>query len=168
MRFPFDKRFRPGTRTSHDYNHHRRMARRQRDRSETSKSTSGPAELQGDPDESHWDGIDGNGAITGVAPAADEPPPEKMGARLLKLHRDEAPVEIFVDASRTKKAKFVPSRSIDGRTRPANGQIGAMFVWTFEGRPVALGGVFSNPEAGRRVIMHEFHALGPLRIVPGN
>ncbi len=26
------------------------------------------------------------------------------------------------------------------------------------------GGVFSNPEAGRRVIMHEFHALGPDRI----
>ena len=46
----------------------------------------------------------------------------------------------------------------------ANGQTGAMFVWTFEGRPVALGGVFSNPEAGRRVIMHEFHALGPLQI----
>ena len=51
-------------------------------------------------------------------------------------------------------------------TNPAGGGRGhgAMFVWTFEGRPVALGGVFSNPDSGRRVIMHEFHALGPLRI----
>ena len=31
---------------------------------------------------------------------------------------------------------------------------------------MALGGVFSNPEEGRRVIMHEFHALGPLRLFP--
>ena len=48
----------------------------------------------------------------------------------------------------------------------ANGQSGAMFVWTFGGRPVALGGVFSNPEGGRRVIMHEFHALGRLQLYP--
>ncbi len=104
--------------------------------------------------------------LTGAALAADEPAPEKMAARLLKLHRDEARRwDIFVDAMRTKKAMFVsePVYRWTNASR-ANGQTGAMFVWTFEGRPVALGGVFSNPEAGRRVIMHEFHALGPLRI----
>jgi hypothetical protein len=106
--------------------------------------------------------------LTGVARAADEPPTEKIDAKLLALHRDEAKRwEIFVDAARTKKAEFVsdPVYRWTNASR-ANGQSGAMFVWTFGGRPVALGGVFSNPEGGRRVIMHEFHALGPLRLFP--
>ena len=106
--------------------------------------------------------------LTGVARAADEPATEKIDARLLAIHRNEAKRwEIFVDAARTKKADFVsePVYRWTNASR-ANGQIGAMFVWTFEGRPVALGGVFSNPEGGRRIIMHEFHALGPLRLFP--
>ena len=104
--------------------------------------------------------------LTGAALAADEPAPEKIDAKLLNLHRDEARRwEIYVDALRTKKAEFVPEPVYRWTNASrGNGQTGAMFVWTFEGRPVALGGVFSNPEAGRRVIMHEFHALGPLRI----
>jgi hypothetical protein len=104
--------------------------------------------------------------LTGAALAADDPAPEKVAARLLKLHRDDATRwEIFVDAQRTNKAEFVPEPVYRWTNASrANGQIGAMFVWMFEGRPVALGGVFSNPEGGRRVIMHEFHALGPLQI----
>ena len=35
-----------------------------------------------------------------------------------------------------------------------------MFVWVEAGRPVVIGGVFSNPENDRRAIMHEFHAAG--------
>jgi len=106
--------------------------------------------------------------LSGVARAADDPVPEKIDARLLVLHRDEAKRwEIFVDAARTKRADFVsePVYRWTNASR-ANGQSGAMFVWTFGGSPVALGGVFSNPEGGRRIIMHEFHALGPLRLYP--
>jgi hypothetical protein len=106
--------------------------------------------------------------LSGVARAADEPATEKIDAKLLTLHRDEAKRwEIFVDEDRTKKADLVsePVYRWTNASR-ANGQSGAMFVWTFEGRPVALGGVFSNPEGGRRVIMHEFHAIGPLRLFP--
>jgi hypothetical protein len=106
--------------------------------------------------------------LAGVARAADEPASARIDAKLLVLHRDEAKRwEIFVDEGRTKKADFVsePVYRWTNASR-ASGQIGAMFVWTFGGRPVALGGVFSNPEAGRRIIMHEFHALGPLRLFP--
>ena len=80
--------------------------------------------------------------LTGAALAADEPAPEKIDAKLLKLHRDEARRwEIFVDATRTKKAEFVPEPVYRWTNASrANGQTGAMFVWTFEGRPVALGG----------------------------
>ncbi len=106
--------------------------------------------------------------LAGVARAADEPATDKIDAKLLAFHRDEAKRwEIFVDEGRTKRAEFVsePVYRWTNASR-ANGQSGAMFVWTFGGRPVALGGVFSNPEQGRRIIMHEFHALGPLRIFP--
>ncbi len=108
-------------------------------------------------------------SLAGVARGADEPPAQrKIDAKLLALHRDEAKRwEIFVDEAQTKKADFVsePVYRWTNASR-ANGQSGAMFVWTFERRPVALGGVFSNPEAGRRIIMHEFHALGAKRIYP--
>jgi hypothetical protein len=106
--------------------------------------------------------------LTGLARAAEQPATEKIDTRLLALHWDEAKRwEIFLDEAQTKKAKFVPEPVYRWTNASrANGQSGAMFVWMFEGRPVALGGVFSNPEAGRRVIMHEFHALGSLRIFP--
>ena len=106
--------------------------------------------------------------LAGVASAAVDPPTAKIDAKLLALHRDEAKRwEIFVDAARTKKAVFgsEPIYRWTNASR-ANGQVGAMFVWTFDARPVALGGIFSNPEGDRRVIMHEFHALGPLRLFP--
>jgi hypothetical protein len=106
--------------------------------------------------------------LTGLVIAAEQSATEKINDKLLTLHRDEAKRwEIFVDEAQTKKAGFV-SEPVYRWTNAAraNGQTGAMFVWTFEGRPVALGGVFSNPEEGRRVIMHEFHALGPLRLFP--
>ncbi len=104
--------------------------------------------------------------LTGAALAADDPASEKIDAKLLKLHRDEAMRwQVFVDELGTNKADFVPEPVYRWTNASrGNGQIGAMFVWTVEGCPVALGGVFSNPEAGRRVIMHEFHALGPRRI----
>lgn len=100
--------------------------------------------------------------------AEDDPANAKIDAKLLALHRDEAKRwEIFVDSGRTKQAEFVPEPIFRWTNASrANGQSGALFVWTFDGRPVAVGGVFSNPEGGRRVIMHEFHAIGALQLYP--
>jgi hypothetical protein len=112
--------------------------------------------------------ISGVFLLTAVAHGEDERQSRKIDAKLLALHRDEARRwEIFVDEAQTQRAEFV-REPVYRWTNPsrANGQIGAMFVWTFRKRPVALGGVFSNPEAGGRVIMHEFHALGALRLFP--
>jgi len=107
-------------------------------------------------------------ALAGAARAADGPAGEKVDAKLLTLHRDEARRwDVFVDAGLTTRADFVPEPVFRWTNASrANGQTGAMFVWTFGGRPVAMGGVFSNPEGGRRVVMHEVHALGPARIYP--
>jgi hypothetical protein len=106
--------------------------------------------------------------MTGGLCAADDPAKAKIDAKLLALHREEAQRwEIFVDAEQSKQAEFVPEPVFRWTNAArANGQTGAMFIWKFAGRPVALGGVFSNPDGGRRVIMHEFHALGPLQLFP--
>jgi hypothetical protein len=106
--------------------------------------------------------------LTAGARAADDPTNAKIDAKLLTLHRDEANRwEIFVDEAQTKEAGLV-SEPIFRWTNAAraNGQSGALFVWKYGGRPVAVGGVFSNPEGSRRVIMHEFHALGALQLFP--
>ena len=107
-------------------------------------------------------------AGVGVLLGDEDPAGDKIDALLLALHRNEAERwEIFVDPDRTKKADFVPEPVFRWTNLArANGQSGATFVWTYGGRPVAVGGVFSNPEQGRRIIMHEFHALGPLRLFP--
>src|SRR5207247_57604 len=33
------------------------------------------------------------------------------------------------------------------------------FVWTYKGRPEAVASIFSHPEKGRRVVVHELHVL---------
>lgn len=106
--------------------------------------------------------------VNSVARCDEKSSDEMIKARLLALHRDEAKRwEMFIDRDRTHAAEFVsePVYRWKNLSR-ANGQSGAMFVWTHGGRPVVLGGVFSNPEQGKRILMHEFHALGPQRLFP--
>jgi hypothetical protein len=89
--------------------------------------------------------------------------------RLQKLYQDEANRwEMWVGPEQERKAEIVtePVFRWQNPSR-ANGQSGAMYVWLFEGRPVAIGGVFSNPSGkNKRDIMHEIHALGPDRLFP--
>jgi hypothetical protein len=89
--------------------------------------------------------------------------------RLQKLFQDEANRwEMWVGPDQQRKAEIVtePVFRWQNPSR-ANGQSGAMYVWVYEGRPVAIGGVFSNPSGkNQRDIMHEFHALGPDRLFP--
>ena len=85
--------------------------------------------------------------LAGVASAAVDQATAKIDAKLLALHRDEAKRwEIFVDAARTKKAVFgsEPIYRWTNASR-ANGQIGAMFVWTFGGVPWRWAGSFRIP-----------------------
>ena len=89
-------------------------------------------------------------------------------SRLQTLYQQDAKRwEMWVGSDQKRKAEIVaePVFRWQNLSR-ANGQSGAMFVWVDAGRPVVIGGVFSNPEGGRRVIMHEFHALGPDRLFP--
>lgn len=89
-------------------------------------------------------------------------------SRLQTLYQLEAKRwEMWVGPDQKRKAEIVAEPVFRWQNLArANGQSGAMFVWIDQGRPVVIGGVFSNPENDRRVIMHEFHALGPDRLFP--
>jgi hypothetical protein len=92
----------------------------------------------------------------------------QIDQRLQKLYQEDAKRwEMWVGPDQKRKAEIVaePVFRWQNLSR-ANGQSGAMFVWVDGGRPVVIGGVFSNPEGNRRVVMHEFHALGPDRLFP--
>ena len=89
--------------------------------------------------------------------------------RLQKLYEADAKRwEMWIGPDQKRKAEIVvePVFRWQNPSR-ANGQTGAMFVWVDQGRPVVIGGVFSNPAGNnRRDVMHEFHALGPDRLFP--
>lgn len=89
--------------------------------------------------------------------------------RLQKLYLEEAKRwEMWIGPDHKQQAEIVAEPVFRWQNLArANGQSGAMFIWLFEGRPVVIGGVFSNPTgSNRRDIMHEFHALGPDRLYP--
>lgn len=102
--------------------------------------------------------------VAGTA-AAEEP----AAKALLDLHRSDAEgYSIFLDEAAAARAKFIeePVYLWSNPTR-SNGQTGAVFVWADgDGRPAAVGTIFSHPEDGRRVVCHEFHALARSVIYP--
>jgi hypothetical protein len=91
-------------------------------------------------------------------------------AALLQLHADEArSYQIFLDDKQ--------SRPLELRAKPVfswtnlvgeHTQQGHLFVWTADGRPEAIGTIFSTKamEPGRRILVHEFHSLSPDRLYP--
>jgi hypothetical protein len=106
------------------------------------------------------------GDSDGIAEDQQEKP--KFDSRLQELYQNEAGRwEMWVDAQKQHKAELVaePVFRWQNLSR-SNGQTGALYVWTYQGRPAVIGGIFSNPENNRRVIIHEFHALSPDRLFP--
>lgn len=100
---------------------------------------------------------------------ADDRVIPKSDPRLQTLYLNDAKRwEMWIGPDQKQKAEIVvePVFRWQNLSR-ANGQTGAMFVWIDGGRPVVIGGVFSNPAGNnQRDIMHEFHALGPDRLFP--
>jgi hypothetical protein len=103
-----------------------------------------------------------------LAPGADEPV-EDLAKRMLPVYVREA-------ADYTLAAESAPKRSVELKREPVfewsnptreGLQQGVVFVWLRDGRPAAIGSIFSQPNekpAGRQVI-HELHALDSERLV---
>ena len=102
-----------------------------------------------------------------VVLAADPPTQSAKAAEILQaLHLEEgAKWRMHLDSAHKTKAELnrKPVYIWSNPTR-SGGQNGSVFVWTFKGRPLIVGSIFSHPEAGRRMVCHEFHSLatGPL------
>jgi len=91
------------------------------------------------------------------APAA--PSAQAMEA-LQRFHLREAERwTMWVDNKQAKAE--LRSKPIYIWTNPtrSGGQHGSVFVWTYRGRPVAVGSLFSHPEKDKRILCHEFHSL---------
>jgi hypothetical protein len=75
--------------------------------------------------------------------------------------------QMYVDESQQTKAVLV-EKPIYVWTNPtrSHGQHGAVYVWTYRGRPAVVGSIFSHPEAGKRMICHEFHSLAESTLAP--
>jgi hypothetical protein len=100
--------------------------------------------------------------------AADEPA-ENLAKRMLPVYVREASEYTLAAASEPKKELELRKEPIFEWSNPVRSglQQGVVFLWLREGRPAALGCVFSHPDdrfPGRRVL-HEFHALDPEKLV---
>lgn len=113
--------------------------------------------------------------LSSLATAAEPPAPpakaqrdQSVKQRLLELHVQGAKeYEIALDADKTQRCEL-RTQPVYVWTNPtrSGGQQGAVFVWTFQGRPEAVATIFSHPERGQRVLCHEFHSLSLATIVP--
>ena len=102
--------------------------------------------------------------------AADPPaaPSGKTLERLQALHQLEAERwQLYLDPAHQAQAELL-KKPIYIWTNPtrAGTQNGAVYVWLENGRPAAIGSVFSHPEKQKRMICHEFHALSTNRLYP--
>ena len=111
-------------------------------------------------------------ALAGQAPEAAGEGGGRTAAelreQLLKLHlADAAGYAIYRDADRKEQAEL-RREPVYVWTNPirASRQDGAVFLWTYRGRPEAIGCIFSAPTPKIRSVNHEFHslALGPLQV----
>ena len=104
-----------------------------------------------------------------LALAADPPKQSAKAVELLQaLHLEEgAKWQMYLDASHKTKAEL-NKKPIYIWTNPtrSGGQNGAVYVWTYQGRPQVIGSIFSHPEQGRRVVCHEFHSLSATTLEP--
>jgi hypothetical protein len=99
---------------------------------------------------------------------ADEPA-ESLARKMLPIYVKEAAEYSIVVESDSKKELELRKEPIFEWTNPARSgsQQGAVFLWLRDGRPAALGCIFSNPDPklpGRK-IMHELHALDPEKLI---
>jgi len=95
------------------------------------------------------------------APGPDPKPEAGRSTALLALHEaDASQFSIYRDATRTEKLTL-RREPVYRWTNPTrnSGQEGDVFLWTYKGRPSAVGCIFTHPEGGLRAVNHEFHSL---------
>jgi hypothetical protein len=100
---------------------------------------------------------------------APDEPVDALAKKMLPIYAREASEYTIALASAPNKALELKKEPVFEWSNPSRQglQQGVIFVWLRDGRPAALGCVFSQPHdkpVGRQVI-HEFHALDPEKLV---
>ena len=94
--------------------------------------------------------------------AADEPV-ESLAKKMLPVYRNEIAEYSLAVESAPKQELELKKEPIFEWSNPVGQGLhqGVIFLWLRDGRPAALGGIFSHPVPGwkGRKILHEFHAL---------
>jgi hypothetical protein len=101
------------------------------------------------------------------APAADDPT-DALGKKMLPVYVKEASeysMALEADPKKVLEFKKEPVFEWSNPTRQGLQQ-GVVFVWLRDGRPAALGSIFSQPhdKPAGRLVVHEFHALDPEKV----
>ena len=96
-------------------------------------------------------------------------PDDTLAKKMLPVYVKEAEAYSIAVESAPKKALEFKKEPVFEWSNPVRSglQQGVVFLWLRDGRPAALGSIFSQPDArlpGRRVI-HEFHVLDPEKLV---
>ncbi len=92
------------------------------------------------------------------------PPSPSVRSKLLELYLAEARDFNMLRAGDNQQPLMLHEEPIYVWTNPlvANGQYGAVYVWTWQGRPEAIASIFVYNFAGARPqlgLMHEFHSI---------
>jgi hypothetical protein len=99
--------------------------------------------------------------------AAD--PDEGLAKKMLPIYLKEAEGYTLAVESAPKKALELKKEPIFEWVNPTRdgAQQGVIFLWVRDGRPAAVGCIFSQPywRPGARKILHELHALDPEKLL---
>jgi hypothetical protein len=96
-------------------------------------------------------------------------PDDGLAKKMLPIYaKDAAEYSIAVESAPKKELELKKEPIFEWSNPVRSGlQQGVVYLWLREGRPAALGSIFSQPDAklpGRRII-HEFHALDTDKLV---
>jgi hypothetical protein len=102
--------------------------------------------------------------------AADDPAPS-LSAKMLPIYQQEAREYTLAVESAPMRPLELKAEPVLEWTNPIRGtggrQQGAVFIWLLDGRPAALGCIFSEPHTTLpgRLVRHELHALDPEKLL---
>jgi hypothetical protein len=108
-------------------------------------------------------------ALALVALLAGAEPDDGLSKKMLPIYLKDAEEFTIAVESAPKKALELKKEPVFEWQNPTRDgvQQGAVFVWLRDGRPAALGCIFSHPygKAPNRKVNHELHALDPEKLV---
>ncbi len=100
---------------------------------------------------------------------AADPPEESLAKKMLPIYVKEAETYSLAVESAPRQPLELKKEPVFEWLNPARsgGQQGVIFLWLRDGRPAALGDIFSQPhdKLPGRQIMHELHALDPEKLL---